>query len=120
MGPGRIRRNKAQRGVKLPTKEAIEMGNIFTEDKNKMELLQYLDSVKLLRISKIFQHYPDGEVLCNEFIDLMTESFNEYRIEMRDDFVQQLVDLFFRCKKTTSKRLKFEQLTAYLIEHEIS
>lgn len=37
----------------------------------------------------------------------------------RDDFIEQLVDLFYRCKKTSSKTLKFEQLTAYLIDHEI-
>lgn len=41
------------------------------------------------------------------------------RISDRDDFIQQLVDLFYRCKKTSSKTLKFEQLTAYLIDHEI-
>jgi hypothetical protein len=29
------------------------------------------------------------------------------------------VDLFYRCKKTSSKTLKFEQLTALLIDHEI-
>ena len=40
--------------MRLPTKEDVEMGNIFTEDKNKMELLKDLDSVKLLRISKTF------------------------------------------------------------------
>ena len=61
--------------MKLPTKEDLEMGNIFTEDKNKMELLQNLDSVKLLVISEDFQKYPDGEVLCNEFIDIMTDAF---------------------------------------------
>jgi hypothetical protein len=37
----------------------------------------------------------------------------------RDDFIQQLVDLFYRCKKTSSKTLRFEQFSAYLIEHEI-
>jgi len=29
------------------------------------------------------------------------------------------VDLFYRCKKTKSTLLKFEQFSAYLIEHEI-
>ena len=40
-------------------------------------------------------------------------------ISKRDDFIQQLVDLFYRCKKTSSDSLKFEQLTAYMIDHEI-
>lgn len=29
------------------------------------------------------------------------------------------MDLFYRCKKTSAKTLKFEQFSAYLIEHEI-
>ena len=29
------------------------------------------------------------------------------------------MDLFYRCKKTSSRTLKFEQLTALLIDHEI-
>lgn len=37
----------------------------------------------------------------------------------RDNFIESLVDLFYRCKQNSCKTLKFEQLTAYLIEHEI-
>ena len=37
----------------------------------------------------------------------------------RDDFIQQLVDLFFRSNKTNSETIKFSDLTSYLIEHEI-
>ena len=90
------------------------MGNIFTEDKNKMELLQNLKTMRLLEVSEKFNLYPDGEVLCNEFIEIMTEALEDRdkdarsQISCRDDFIQQLVDLFYRCKQTTSKKLKFE------------
>ena len=84
------------------------MGNIFTEDKNKMELLMNLNSIKLLAISEQFNSYPDQNVTVEEFIEIMTKSLADSRISDRDDFVEQLVDLFFRCKKSTSKTLKFE------------
>jgi hypothetical protein len=84
------------------------MGNIFTEDKNKMELLMNLNSIKLLAISEQFNMYPDQNVTVEEFIEIMTKSLSDSRISDRDDFVEQLVDLFFRCKKSTSKTLKFE------------
>ena len=84
------------------------MGNIFTEDKNKMELLMNLNSIKLLAISEQFNMYPDQNVTVEEFIEIMTKALSDSRISDRDDFVEQLVDLFFRCKKSTSKTLKFE------------
>jgi WD40 repeat protein len=37
----------------------------------------------------------------------------------RDDFIQSLVDLFYRCNKNSSHYIKFEDLTSYLIDHEI-
>ena len=109
-------RKRKDRGVKVldvganggPNTDDLEMGNIFTEDKNKMELLLNLNSIKLLNISEQFNLYPEGEVLCNEFIEIMKQSLSDSRISQRDDFIQQLVDLFFRCKKTTSNKLKFE------------
>lgn len=85
-----------------------------------MDMLLNLNSIKLLKISEDFMQFPDNEVLCNEFLDIMQSAFSDCQIRDRDDFTQQLVDLFFRCKKMTSKKLKFDELTAYLIEHEIS
>ena len=35
------------------------MGNIYTNDKNKMLLLENLNSVMLLQISEKFSMYPD-------------------------------------------------------------
>lgn len=44
---------------------------------------------------------------------------DQYSTYDREFLIGQIVDLFYRCKKTTSKMLKFEQFTSYLIEHEI-
>ena len=41
------------------------------------------------------------------------------KLSDRDDFIQQLVDLFYRANKSNSATIKFEDLTSYLIEHEI-
>jgi len=49
----------------------------------------------------------------------MEQELKDSLLTGRDDFIEQLVDLFYRCKKTSSKVLKFEQMTAYLIDHEI-
>lgn len=37
----------------------------------------------------------------------------------REDFVADLVDLFYRANKTNEETIKFEDFTSYLIEHEI-
>ena len=37
----------------------------------------------------------------------------------REDFIQQLVDLFYRSNKINAPTIKFADLTSYLIEHEI-
>jgi hypothetical protein len=95
------------------------MGNIFTEDKNSFDVLNIISQPVLLEISKLFALYPDQMVTLDEFVDIMKSVINEARVLQRDDFIQQLVDLFYRCKKTSSKVLKFEQFTAYLIDHEI-
>lgn len=85
-----------------------------------MQLLQNLNSIKLLQIAEQFNMYPDQTVTIEEFIEIMTEALRDSAIRDNDNFIQQLVDLFYRCKKTTSKTIKFEQLSVYLIEHEIS
>lgn len=41
------------------------------------------------------------------------------RVAAREDFVEQLVDLFFRANKARAETIKFEHFTAFLIEHEI-
>jgi WD40 repeat protein len=78
-----------------------------------------LNSSKLLSLSAKFQLYPDQVVMLEEFVEIMETVMADAVISDKDDFIQQLVDLFYRCKKTSSKTLKFEQLTAYLIDHEI-
>ena len=37
----------------------------------------------------------------------------------REDFIQQLVDLFYKSNKENNATIKFADLTSYLIEHEI-
>jgi hypothetical protein len=106
--------------LKGPTRDELEMGNNLSEDQNRVNILQNLNSIKLLSISEQFSLYPDQTVTVDEFIEIMVKALSDSQMSNREDFVASLVDLFFRCKKTTSKTLKFEQLTSYLIEHEIS
>ena len=49
----------------------------------------------------------------------MTEVMHDNALCLRDDFIQQLVDLFYRSNKTNAPTIKFQDLTSYLIEHEI-
>jgi len=95
------------------------MGNIFTADKNKMDLILHLNSSKLLEISAKFQLYPDQTVSLEEFVEIMETVLAGSAISRNENFVEHLIDLFYRCKKTSSKTLKFDQLTALLIDHEI-
>lgn len=49
----------------------------------------------------------------------MTEVLGDTKLTSREEFVQDLVDLFFRANKSHGETIKFEDLTSYLIEHEI-
>jgi len=49
----------------------------------------------------------------------MKSVLEDTELATRDDFIQSLVDLFYRCNKNGSSYIKFEDLTSYLIDHEI-
>ena len=50
----------------------------------------------------------------------MKEVLDDTKLTNREEFVSDLVDLFFRANKTHGETIKFEDLTSYLIEHEIN
>lgn len=78
-----------------------------------------LNSLKLLAVSKQIELYPDESVDVMQFVTIMKSVMEDSALGKRDDFIQSLVDLFYRCNKTSSSTIKFDDLTSYLIEHEI-
>ena len=49
----------------------------------------------------------------------MKEILGDSKLSQREEFVSELVDLFFRANGSKQETIKFEDLTSYLIEHEI-
>ena len=49
----------------------------------------------------------------------MKKVIGDCEMSRREDFIQQLVDLFYRSNKINAPTIKFADLTSYLIEHEI-
>ena len=50
----------------------------------------------------------------------MKDSMKDSKSRHREDYIEQLVDLFYRCNKSVSKKkIMFQDLTSYLIEHEV-
>lgn len=49
----------------------------------------------------------------------MKQVLEDTSLTKREEFVQDLVDLFFRANKTRGDTIQFEDLTSFLIEHEI-
>ena len=49
----------------------------------------------------------------------MKDILGDTKLSEREDFVSELVDLFYRANKTHGDTIKFQDLTSYLIEHEI-
>jgi hypothetical protein len=101
------------------SKEEAATKNIYADDPNKLDIIMNLNSLKLLAISKQIELYPNEEVDLTQFVNLMKVVLDETKLSLRDDFIQSLVDLFYRCNKNSSHSIKFEHLTSYLIEHEI-
>ena len=75
--------------------------------------------MELLRCAEKFDQYPGEELDLEQFVNVMKEVIRDGAISRREDFIQQLVDLFYRSNKTNSPTIKFADLTSYLIEHEI-
>ena len=87
----------------------------------------------MIKIADRFDAYPGEELDLSMFVETMKEVISEgvkpvaqltpedkLPICHREDFIQQLVDLFYRSNKLNTPTIKFADLTAYLIEHEIA
>ena len=101
------------------TREAFEVSNIYAEDANQLDLIKNISSMELLAISEQFDYYPGEELDLAQFVKVMKEVMHDNVLCKREDFIQQLVDLFYRSNKTNAPTIKFQDLTSYLIEHEI-
>lgn len=55
----------------------------------------------------------------DQFVKIMKQVLEDTSLTKREEFVQDLVDLFFRANKTRGDTIQFEDLTSFLIEHEI-
>lgn len=99
--------------------DAAEANNIYQKDPNQLDLIKGISSMELLNIAEKFDQYPGEELDLEQFVNIMKEAIGDTPMSRREDFIQQLVDLFFRSNKTNSATIKFEDLTSYLIEHEI-
>jgi hypothetical protein len=73
----------------------------------------------LLAISEAFEKFPNEAVDVDQFVKIMKEVLEDSKLTTREEFVQDLVDLFYRANKSHGETIKFEDLTSYLIEHEI-
>jgi hypothetical protein len=49
----------------------------------------------------------------------MKQVLDDTSLVKRQEFVSDLVDLFHRCNKSQGETIQFEDLTSFLIEHEI-
>ena len=49
----------------------------------------------------------------------MKETLADSKLSKREEFISDLVDLFFRANGAKLGTIKFEDVTSYLIEHEI-
>lgn len=82
-------------------------------------MINNLNSIKLLAISEAFEKFPGENVDVDQFVKIMKDVLQETKLVTRDDFVSDLVDLFYRANKTHGETIKFEDMTSFLIEHEI-
>lgn len=86
---------------------------------DKLDLINNLNSIKMLAVSDAFETYPDERVDLDQFVKIMKQVLDDTSLVKRLEFVSDLVDLFYRCNKTQGDTIQFEDLTSFLIEHEI-
>ena len=87
---------------------------------DQIDLINNLNSVKLLQISEQFEMMPGQEVDLDQFVKIMTEVLKDTKLFGRSDFITELVDLFYRINRENDDTIAFKDLTTYLIDHEIA
>lgn len=65
-----------------------------------MDLINNLNSIKLLAVSEAFETYPDERVDVDQFVKIMRQVLDDTSLVKREEFVSDLVDLFYRANKT--------------------
>ena len=111
--------NGGQKQVRRRMPDAAEANNIYSKDPNQLDLIKGISSMELLNIAEKFDQYPGEELDLHQFVNIMREVIGDCTMSRREDYIQQLVDLFYRSNKTNAPTIKFADLTSYLIEHEI-
>jgi len=124
MNPDKGRKKKKKQKLidQLKKKDDLndaEIETMYSLDPNKLDLINNLNSMKLLQISEAFEHYPNEQVDVDQFVKIMNDVLEDTKLTGREEFVSDLVDLFFRANKSQEDTIKFEDLTSFLIEHEI-
>jgi Ca2+-binding EF-hand superfamily protein len=76
--------------------------------------------MKLLQISEQFGMMPAQRVDLHQFVVIMQEVLHDTELTKREEIISELVDLFYRINKDCKPTIQFEDLTTYLIDHEIA
>lgn len=63
---------------------------------------------------------PQGEADLDQFVKIMREVLKDTPLHDREEFVTELVDLFYRINCENDATIDFAAVTTYLIEHEIA
>jgi hypothetical protein len=50
----------------------------------------------------------------------MNEVLKDSALSMRTDFISELVDLYYRIQQDNANTITFDDITDYLIDHEIA
>jgi len=97
----------------------VNLYTFVTIRKDKLDLINNLNSIKLLAVSEAFELYPNMRVDADQFVKILKQVLEDTSLSKREEFVSDLVDLFYRANKNQSPTIEFEDLTSFLIEHEI-
>lgn len=56
----------------------------------------------MLAVSDAFETYPEQRVDVDQFVKIMKQVLEDTSLVKRQEFVSDLVDLFYRCNKNQS------------------
>lgn len=79
-------------------KKIEENESSLIADPNKLDLINNLNSMKLIQISEAFDKFPNQQVDVETFVNIMKEILGDSSLVERENFVMELVDLFYRAK----------------------
>lgn len=64
-----------------------QVSSFLIDITDKLDMINNLNSIKLLAVSEAFEAYPDMRVDCDQFVKIMKQVLEDSSLSKREEFI---------------------------------